>query len=175
MLCEPHWAFHVLCRAGVASVRRVAGNRERRAGSRRTPLFHFRRQVISRPVSNSALLTKMTQSAILRVRDLLAAPAAPGAPLSRTLSLPRHVAAPKIALTTGDPTCSYKKPPAPMAQRASVNFSLVDSRAEEDWLLGRGSLRDGKERYRTRAHRYCAFRSPQVVVSEGTDWPANGL
>jgi hypothetical protein len=29
-----------------------------------------------------------------------------------------------------------------MASRASVNFSLVDSRAKKDWLPGRGALRE---------------------------------
>ena len=62
-----------------------------------------------------------------------------------------------------------------MAQRAAVNFSLVDSCAEKDWLLGRGAQRDEKEREIGRFYLQSAFKSPHVVVSAGTDWPAKGV
>ena len=108
------------------------------------------REARGSPDSSSGLLTKMDQGLILRVRDLLAAPAAPGAPLSPTLSFPRCGAYRKIAPATVSTTNTYKKAPEPMASRASVDFSLVDSRAKEVWLPGRGAQRDCKERYRTK-------------------------
>jgi hypothetical protein len=48
----------------------------------------------------------------------------------------------KFTLATIHPTNSYKKTPAPMASRASVNFSRLDFEAEDDWLPGRGAQRE---------------------------------
>ena len=61
-----------------------------------------------------------------------------------------------------------------MASRASVDFSLVDSRAKEVWLPGRGAQRDAGEREIGRFYLQRAFTSPQDVVSAGTDCPAKG-
>lgn len=43
-----------------------------------------------------------------------------------------------------------------------------------EWLPKWGALRESEERYSRRPYLNNAFRSPHVVVSAGTDWPAKG-
>lgn len=81
----------------------------------------------------------------------------------------------KSALATDLTGCTYDKAPVPPGPRAAFNISARDFWAKEGWLPGWGALREWEEREIGRFYLQSAFRSPHVVVSAGTDWPAKGV
>ncbi|MDP1602703.1 MAG: hypothetical protein Q8M03_05505, partial [Legionella sp.] len=56
----------------------------------------------------------------------------------------RHGSGQKSAPATARPAGTYKTIPIPIRIEAAVNFSRFDFEAKEDWLPGRGALREGE-------------------------------